>query len=134
MPKREEVKNAGDAAMILLNEETDGFRTIADTRVLSATHVSFAAGLKIKAYINLTETHMKTILFKGTVIAVPSFPFVASFSSRGPNLASPEILTPDIIGPGLRILAAWPFPLENNTNSKSTLQHNFWHINDMPTS
>jgi hypothetical protein len=67
LPKREEVKNAGDAAMILLNEETDGFRTIADTRVLSATHVSFAAGLKIKAYINLTETHMKTILFKGTV-------------------------------------------------------------------
>jgi hypothetical protein len=63
---------------------------------------------------------MATILFKGTVIGDSSSPFVASFSSRGPSLASPGILKPDIIGPGVSILAAWPFPLDNNTNSKST--------------
>lgn len=109
--KGEEVKNAGGAAMILVNEETDGFSTSADVHVLPATHVSHAAGLKIKAYINSTATPTATILFKGTVIGDSSTPAVASFSSRGPSLASPGILKPDIIGPGVSILAAWPFPL-----------------------
>ncbi|PSS11470.1 Subtilisin-like protease [Actinidia chinensis var. chinensis] len=110
-----EVKNAGGAAMILINEEPDGFSTAADAHVLPATHVSFAAGQKIKAYINSTKTPMAAILFKGTVIGDPFAPLVASFSSRGPNLASPGILKPDIIGPGVNILAAWAFPLDNNT-------------------
>lgn len=106
--------------MILMNEESDGFSTNADTHVLPATHVSHAAGLKIKAYINSTATPTAAILFKGTVIGKPLSPTVASFSSRGPNLESPGILKPDIIGPGVSILAAWPFPLDNCTNSKST--------------
>uniref|UniRef100_A0A5B6YUA7 Subtilisin-like protease SDD1 n=1 Tax=Davidia involucrata TaxID=16924 RepID=A0A5B6YUA7_DAVIN len=118
--KGQEVKNAGGAAMILMNQETDGFSTEADAHALPATHVSNAAGLKIKAYINSTTTPMAAILFKGTVIGDPLAPIVTSFSSRGPNLASPGILKPDIIGPGVSILAAWPFPLDNNTNSKST--------------
>ncbi|KAL6182085.1 hypothetical protein ACLB2K_043508 [Fragaria x ananassa] len=115
-----EVKNAGGAAMILLNAETDGFSTSADAHVLPAAHVTHAAGLNIKAYINSTATPTATILFKGTVIGDSTSPAVASFSSRGPNLASPGILKPDIIGPGVNVLAAWPFPLDNNTKAAST--------------
>jgi subtilisin family serine protease len=106
--------------MILMNEESDGFTTSADAHVLPATHVSQAAGVKIKAYINSTATPTAAILFKGTIIGNPLSPIVASFSSRGPNLESPGILKPDIIGPGVSILAAWPFPLDNRTNSKFT--------------
>ncbi|KAF3672501.1 putative expansin-A7-like [Capsicum annuum] len=40
-------------------------------------------------------------------------PSVAYFSSRGPNNAIPGILKPDIIGPELNILAAWPSSLRN---------------------
>ncbi|KAH1106304.1 hypothetical protein J1N35_010072 [Gossypium stocksii] len=118
--KGQEVKNAGGAAMILMNQETDGFSVSADVHVLPATHVSYAAGLKIKAYLNSTAAPTATILFRGTVLGDLSSPSVASFSSRGPSLASPGILKPDIIGPGVNILAAWPFPLDNNMNSKST--------------
>ncbi|KAJ0047845.1 hypothetical protein Pint_16771 [Pistacia integerrima] len=118
--KGEEVKNAGGAAMILMNDEPNAFSTDVDAHVLPATHVSHAAGLKIKSYINSTATPMATILFEGTVLGDPQSPAVASFSSRGPNLASPGILKPDIIGPGVSILAAWPFPLDDNTNLKFT--------------
>ncbi|XP_027916224.1 subtilisin-like protease SBT1.2 [Vigna unguiculata] len=118
--KGEEVKRAGGAAMILMNDETDGFSLPADVHALPATHVSYDAGVKIKGYINSTATPTATILFKGTVIGNSLSPAVSSFSSRGPNLPSSGILKPDIIGPGVNILAAWPFPLNNSTDSKPT--------------
>ncbi|KAE8728734.1 Detected protein of confused Function [Hibiscus syriacus] len=34
-------------------------------------------------------------------------PFMAGFTSRGPNVVDPYILKPDITAPGLNILAAW---------------------------
>jgi len=118
--KGQEVQRAGGAAMILVNDEPNGFSLSADVHVLPATHVSYADGLKIKAYINSTSTPTATISFKGTIIGNSLAPAVASFSSRGPNLPSPGILKPDIIGPGVNILAAWPFPLDNNTDPKLT--------------
>ncbi|CAN0841599.1 Subtilisin-like protease 4 [Linum grandiflorum] len=118
--KGKEVKASGGAAMILVNGEADGFTTIADPHVLPSTYVSFAAGQKIKAYLKATKNPTAALLFKGTVIGNSAAPAVAAFSSRGPTLEAKGILKPDIIGPGVSILAAWPFPLENNTNTKST--------------
>ncbi|KAJ9129079.1 hypothetical protein P3X46_034152 [Hevea brasiliensis] len=104
--------------MIVMNDENEGF-VIAldlDNRVLPATHVSYKAGLAIKAYINSTSSPTATILFKGTVTGVPAAPQVAWFSSRGPSIASPGILKPDIIGPGVNILAAYPVSVDQTTN------------------
>ncbi|KAJ9147818.1 hypothetical protein P3X46_029936 [Hevea brasiliensis] len=116
LEKGQEVKRNGGIAMILMNEESDGFVTTADLQVLPASHVSYMAGLAIKAYIESTSSPMATILFKGTVTGLPEAPQVAEFSSRGPSFASPGILKPDIIGPGVRILAAWPVSEDNTTN------------------
>ncbi|CAK9173114.1 unnamed protein product [Ilex paraguariensis] len=118
--KGQTVKDAGGAAMILMNQDYRAYTTFADVHVLPATHVSYADGLKIKAYINSTSRPMATILFKGTIIGANHAPMVAAFSSRGPNGASLGILKPDIIGPGVNILAAWPFSVENKTDTKST--------------
>ncbi|KAF8032922.1 hypothetical protein BT93_D1726 [Corymbia citriodora subsp. variegata] len=118
--KGQEVKDAGGIAMILMNQESDAFSTSVDAHVLPASHVSFSAGEKIKSYINSTKYPTATIVFKGTVIGNPTAPAIASLSSRGPSTISPEILKPDIIGPGVSILAAWPFPLNNFTKSKFT--------------
>lgn len=113
--KGKTVKGAGGAAMILMNQEIDGYSTLADAHVLPATHVSYAAGSAIKRYINSTATPTATILFKGTIIGDKTAPAVTSFSSRGPSMASPGILKPDIIGPGVSIIAAWAVPVDNTT-------------------
>ncbi|PON64073.1 Subtilase [Trema orientale] len=112
-----EVKRAGGAAMILLNQKPDGFSTLADAHVLPASHVSYAAALKIKAYLNSTSAPVATIVFHGTLIGDSRAPSVSSFSSRGPSSASPGILKPDVIGPGVSILAAWPVSLDNSTSN-----------------
>ena len=54
------------------------------------------------------------------MLTVRPSPVVAAFSSRGPNLVTPQILKPDVIGPGVNILAAWsgaigPTGLEKDT-------------------
>lgn len=114
------VKDAGGAGMILMNEEPQVFTIVTDPHVLPAAHISFIDGLKIKAYMNSTSTPVASFLFKGTIFGDDHAPAIAAFSSRGPFPESPGILKPDIIGPGISILAAWPTSVENNTRTKST--------------
>lgn len=118
--KGQNVKNAGGIAMILANQAPEGSSTSADAHVLPASHVGYKDGVAIKVYINSTTSPMATLLFQGTVIGDDSAPEVTSFSSRGPSLASPGILKPDIIGPGVSILAAWPVSVENTTQTSTT--------------
>ncbi|CAN1186204.1 Subtilisin-like protease 4 [Linum perenne] len=63
---------------------------------------------------------MATITFKGTVFGLSYSPQVAVFSSRGPSAASPGILKPDILGPGVHVLAAWSKAVDNNNNNTSS--------------
>ncbi|URD80782.1 subtilisin-like protease [Musa troglodytarum] len=101
------VLSAGGIGMILANQATDGYSTLADAHVLPASHVGFAAGDQIKAYINSSSNPTSAFLFKGTILGTSPAPAITSFSSRGPSLASPGILKPDITGPGVSVLAAY---------------------------
>ncbi|KAM3321921.1 hypothetical protein P3S67_003072 [Capsicum chacoense] len=115
------VKDAGGVGMILINEQEDGVTKIAEAHVLPALdEVSNTDGMKILAYIKSTSNPVASITFHGTVIGDKNAPIVPSFSSRGPNVASPGILKPDLIGPGVNVLAAWPTSVDNNKNTKST--------------
>ncbi|XP_070021789.1 subtilisin-like protease [Nicotiana sylvestris] len=112
------VKDAGGAAMILMNNEWRGYTTIADVHVLPATHISYADGQKILNYMKSTTAPVATISFKGTRIGDKHAPAVADFSSRGPF--SIGIVKPDIIGPGVNILAAWRTSVGEITSATST--------------
>ncbi|KAK1285145.1 Subtilisin-like protease SDD1 [Acorus calamus] len=114
--KGQAVKNAGGAAMILMNDVENAYSVLSDAHVLPASHISYAGGQKIKAYVNSTSKATAAILFKGTIFRRLA-PIVASFSSRGPSAVSPGILKPDIIGPGVNVLAAWPVPVIGNSTS-----------------
>ncbi|KAI0494589.1 hypothetical protein KFK09_024730 [Dendrobium nobile] len=106
--KGEVVRKAGGAGMILANGVFDGEGLVADCHVLPGTAVGASAGDEIRKYIASAATPTGTILFRGTRLGVRPAPVVASFSARGPSPQSPEILKPDVIAPGLNILAAWP--------------------------
>ncbi|KAM3343767.1 subtilisin-like protease [Capsicum galapagoense] len=107
------VKDAGGISMILVNANVSGDTIFEISHVLPAAILSFADGEKIKAYITSSSTARAGIIFEGTMMGFKDVPSVAYFSSRGPNNASPGILKPDIIGPELNILAAWPSSLRN---------------------
>ncbi|CAI0476788.1 unnamed protein product [Linum tenue] len=104
----QEVKDNGGAGMILINGVEDGDTIIPDAHVLPASCLGYKDGLLVKGYLNSTSSPTAAISFQGTLIGKSKIaPQVASFSSRGPSLLSPGILKPDIIGPGVNILAAW---------------------------
>ncbi|XP_004244715.1 subtilisin-like protease [Solanum lycopersicum] len=118
--KGQAVKDAGGVGMIIFNTADDGFTKFSDPHVLPALHITYKDGMEILDYMNTTSEPNARIAFQGTIIGDKDVPVVASFSSRGPSIASPGILKPDIIGPGLNILAAWPSSVDNKKNTKST--------------
>ncbi|KAA8541625.1 hypothetical protein F0562_022777 [Nyssa sinensis] len=102
------VKLAGGVGMIMANTAESGEELIADSHLIPGTMVGQAAADKIKEYVSSDPSPTATIAFRGTVIGTsPPAPKVAAFSSRGPNHLTAEILKPDVIAPGVNILAGW---------------------------
>nr|XP_010943405.1 subtilisin-like protease SBT1.7 [Elaeis guineensis] len=108
------VKAAGGAAMIVLNDQFQALTTAAEPHILPAVHVNSLNSQSILNYIASTSTPTATIEFNGTVFGVPMNPAVATFSSRGLSLVNRGIVKPDIIAPGVNILAAWPVEVGPN--------------------
>ncbi|RZC63111.1 hypothetical protein C5167_024883 [Papaver somniferum] len=108
-----EVESAGGVGMIVIcNKPAKQLRTSDVFPSVPAVEVSDTHRSKILDYIKRNRVKVEkptaTINLLGTVIGSSLFPApkVAEFSSRGPNKITPEILKPDIIAPGVNILAA----------------------------
>lgn len=101
------VKKAGGVGMILSNGISQGGGLVGDAHLLPACAVGSYEGNAVKAYVSSASNPTATIEFQGTVIGIKPAPIVASFTGRGPNSLNPEILKPDLIAPGVNILAAW---------------------------
>ncbi|KAL5562019.1 hypothetical protein UlMin_031766 [Ulmus minor] len=110
------VKEAGGVAMILTNTAINLEEDSVDVHVLPATSVGFEESIRLKSYINSTRRPTGRIEFGGTVIGKSHAPAVAQFSARGPSFSNPSILKPDVIAPGVNIIAAWPQNLGPRTS------------------
>ncbi|KAK1312443.1 hypothetical protein QJS10_CPA07g00095 [Acorus calamus] len=73
---------------------------------LPATTISFDDKEYLLRYLNKTRNPVAKIL-KSEEVVDETAPNVASFSSRGPNMITHDVLKPDVSAPGLAILAAW---------------------------
>ncbi|KAK4482051.1 hypothetical protein RD792_011603 [Penstemon davidsonii] len=115
-----EVKRAGGIGFILGNSKANGNELAADAHFLPATSVTYENALKILKYISSTKAPKAYIVPSKTELDTKPAPFMASFTSRGPNTISPDILKPDITAPGLNILAAWS---EASSPTKLDIDH-----------
>ncbi|KAF5197893.1 Subtilisin-like protease SBT1.3 [Thalictrum thalictroides] len=69
--------------------------------------ISPKEGETVEEYLTKTSEATVDIKFKITELGTKPAPQVADFSSRGPNQHFPWVLKPDILAPGVDILAAW---------------------------
>ncbi|XVE64915.1 hypothetical protein DITRI_Ditri07aG0140600 [Diplodiscus trichospermus] len=97
------VLEANGVGTIMADDEITDF---AFNYPLPATQISSSDGKKVLDYIRTTENPTATILL-GETWKDYMAPYVVSFSSRGPNPITPDILKPDLTAPGVDILAAW---------------------------
>ncbi|GLU20983.1 hypothetical protein SLE2022_371530 [Rubroshorea leprosula] len=105
--KGQVVKDAGGIGMVLANTAANGEELVADCHLLPAVTVGEIEGKVIKHYALTSANATASLGFLGTKLGIRPSPVVAAFSSRGPNLLSLEILKPDMVAPGVNILAAW---------------------------
>ncbi|GJN23229.1 hypothetical protein PR202_gb10859 [Eleusine coracana subsp. coracana] len=101
------VRDAGGAGMVLANTAANGEELVADAHIVPGAGVGEKAGNALRAYASSEPNPTARIVFAGTKVGVQPSPVVAAFSSRGPNTVTPGILKPDVIAPGVNILAAW---------------------------
>ncbi|KAL2062380.1 hypothetical protein VTL71DRAFT_6646 [Oculimacula yallundae] len=115
------VKAAGGRGMIMINPPADGEAVLADAHVLPAMHLGAIAGAAILEYAKSSNATC-SFDFQGTRVGIPA-PQMAFFSSRGPSRPIPQIMKPDITGPGVNIFAGWsglnkPFGIAANDTRK----------------
>jgi subtilisin family serine protease len=101
--KSAEVQAAGGIGMVLAD---NGTGLVAETHSVPTVHITQADGNALKAYTAANASPMAA-LTKAMVFLDTPAPFLAGFSSRGPNVADQNMLKPDIAAPGVDIVAAF---------------------------
>ncbi|XP_061347340.1 subtilisin-like protease SBT4.14 [Gastrolobium bilobum] len=96
------VKAIGGIGTIMENEQ---FLDVAQIFMAPATIVNSSIGQIITNYTQSTRSP-SAVIHKSHEVKRPA-PFVASFSSRGPNLGSLHVLKPDVTAPGINVLASY---------------------------
>ncbi|KMT02183.1 hypothetical protein BVRB_9g206980 isoform C [Beta vulgaris subsp. vulgaris] len=105
--KGQQVALAGGVGMILANDHDTANEILADPHVLPASHINYSNGILVSTYINSTKFPKASITRTSTRLGINPAPFMAAFSSKGPNTITPEILKPDITAPGVSVIAAY---------------------------
>ncbi|KAK8585014.1 hypothetical protein V6N13_138956 [Hibiscus sabdariffa] len=106
----EELARNGAAAGILISDLILTPDDIAELISIPSLILPSSSGASIKKYATeaADEARVKIMRFVLTSFGTKPAPQVAAFSSRGPDPINPNILKPDIIAPGVDVLAAIP--------------------------
>ncbi|KAL1813286.1 hypothetical protein ACET3Z_023351 [Daucus carota] len=113
-------------AGIIMSGDDNYSDEVAFSFLIPATVVNQKDGKKIEKYINSTRVAKGTI-HKSRTTNMTNAPSIASFSSRGPQSISMNILKPDIAAPGLSILAAYS-PLVTLTGDSTDNRFTLYNI------
>ncbi|KAB1200889.1 Xylem serine proteinase 1 [Morella rubra] len=117
------VRGIGGVGLIV---ESDEFLDAAEIFMAPGTVVNGITGGLIENYIHSTRSPSAVIYRTQETRRAPA-PFVASFSSRGPSPGTQRLLKPDIVAPGVNILAAYT-PIKSITGLKGDTQYSKFTI------
>ena len=96
------VKNGGGAGMVMFNPTPNTLNT--DNHYVPSLHVDQVAGAAARAYIDAAGAGATAELL-GAFKTNGDANKMADFSSRGPNLLTEDVISPDVTAPGVNILA-----------------------------
>ncbi|KAK9946491.1 hypothetical protein M0R45_011955 [Rubus argutus] len=103
--QKEEVERAGAYAGIFM---TDLSLLYPEDFTIPAIILPFDTGALIRDYATqVNRTKVRSLSFVHTNLGTKPAPEVAYFSSRGPDPITPGILKPDVLAPGVDVLAAF---------------------------
>ncbi|MBC8056569.1 MAG: S8 family serine peptidase, partial [Rhizobiales bacterium] len=99
------VKAAGGLGMVLQNDVGTADTVLLVAHSVPSVHLPASTAPAVKGY---AATAGATASFTGGVqVAGVVAPVMAGFSSRGPNKGDPNVLKPDVTGPGVDIIAGY---------------------------
>ncbi|PSR88215.1 Subtilisin-like protease [Actinidia chinensis var. chinensis] len=99
--------DAGAMGMVLCNDELTSNELLALPFEIPSSNINYRDGLALIAYTNSTVDPRGSLTAPKAQFDTKPAPSVPFFSSRGPNPITPEILKPDIVAPGVRVIAAY---------------------------
>uniref|UniRef100_A0ACD5U1D6 Uncharacterized protein n=1 Tax=Avena sativa TaxID=4498 RepID=A0ACD5U1D6_AVESA len=103
------IMGAGAAGVVLFNDDTSGYTTEVRDFNSSVVQLTAADGAILTSYATSRETKpVASFTYNNTLFGIRPAPVVSWFSSRGPSSICISVIKPDILAPGLNILAAWP--------------------------
>ncbi|KAM3685794.1 hypothetical protein ACJW31_11G145900 [Castanea mollissima] len=101
-----EVESAGGYGAIFLTDASFSFFPIEYS--IPSLIVPTASGTRVKEYVTKVRNPIvNDMRFLLTRFGTKPAPQIAKFSSRGPSTISPGVLKPDILAPGVDVLAAF---------------------------
>jgi len=107
--KSANVETAGGGGMVLANASSNGNSLNADEHSIPAVHITYDDGVALKNWLGNGDTGHKATIAGSTMAVDDGYgDIMAAFSSRGPNeaLATQRVIKPDIVAPGVDIVAA----------------------------
>lgn len=102
--KSQEVQDAGGVGMILVNVTPDSLE--ADFHDVPTVHIDAADREALLADLASSPDATATLAGENVLSEGIPAPQIAGFSGRGPLVVGAEVLSPDVAGPGVAILAA----------------------------
>ena len=115
--KSAEVLRAGGVGMVLTNPSPN--TVVADFHSVPTVHLQNTDRAAVRAYA-ATSTAMGSISARVQVPGTVA-PVMASFSSRGPNLAEPSVMKPEITGPGVDVIASVTYIQSSDADHEALL-------------
>ncbi|KAM0053057.1 putative tripeptidyl-peptidase II [Helianthus debilis subsp. tardiflorus] len=114
------IEEGGGVGMILIDPVA---KYVLGQSVIQSVLIGEAEAEELQTYMKTEKNPTARIYQTVTNVGIKPAPVMAIFSSKGPNVITPDIIKPDITAPGVNILAAWS-PVATEKTAGNNIDYN----------